>query len=236
MKGTTVAHNSLISIIIPTLNNEDSISDCLAHLIAFGRGSEIILVDGGSEDSTVAIAQDYPVRIYAGNAGRASRMNYGAGRATRDILYFLDPETIPPTDFVEGIYNCFLEGNVGGCFSMRFVNGKKLTTIKKYMSRLKITWTGGGDQSLFLFARTFEYLGGYNESLEIMEDFDLVDRMRRLGKFHVHPGEISVRPQKYQSVSYLKVQLANVFVYQMYRIGYQQEILKRTWSRMLEKS
>lgn len=231
-----MASRNLISIIIPAFNNEDSIGECLEHLVAYSRGAEIIIVDGGSEDSTVAIAQEYPVRIFAGNASRASRMNYGANKAGGDILYFLDPQTIPPTDFVEAIYDSFLDGFLGGCFSIRFVNGRRLTTIKRYISKLNMTWTGGGDQSLFVFAHTFHALGGYDESLEIMEDFDLVDRLRKRGKFYVHPGEIRVRPQKYQSISYLKVQLANVFVYQMYRIGYQQEILKRTWTRMIENS
>ena len=231
-----MANNTLISIIIPVLNNEDCIGDCLAHLVAYGRGAEIIVVDGGSEDSTVAIAQDYPVRIFGCSPGRSAQLNYGAKKATRDILYFLDPETLPPDDFVEDIYSSLLQGNVGGCFNIQFVHGPWLTTIKKYMTKFNISWSGGGDQSLFLFAHTFAHLGGFNESLEIMEDFDLVDRLRKLGTFDVIPSEIRVRPQKYRSISYFKVQLANVFVYQMYRLGYNQEILKNTWTRMLEKS
>ncbi len=228
--------NTPISIIIPVLNNEDSIGECLSHLVAYGRGAEIIVVDGGSEDSTVATAQEFPVRIFGGHSNRPSRMNYGASKANRDILYFLDPETIPPKDFVEDIYNSFLDGYIGGCFNIKFVNGPWMTTIQKFMSRFRITWTGGGDHSLFLWSHTFNFLGGFNEKLEIMEDFDLVDRLRRMGKFQVIPNDIHVRPQKYNSISYIRVQLANVFVYQLYRLGYNQEILKRTWSRMLEKS
>lgn len=228
-------YNTLISIIIPVFNNEDSIGDCLRHLMACGRGAEIVIVDGGSEDSTVAIAQEFPVRIFGSDNGRSAQMNLGARKASRDILYFLDPETLPPDTFVEDIYSSLLQGNVGGCFKIRFVKGPWLTTLNWYMSKFKINWTGGSDQSLFMFAHTFEELGGYDESLQIMEDFDLVDRLRRKGKFDVIPNEIRVSPQKYRSISYLKVQLANIFVYQMYRLGYSQEVLKNTYTRMLKE-
>lgn len=230
-----VEYNTLISIIIPVFNNEDCIGDCLTHVVAYGLGAEIIIVDGGSEDSTVAIAQEYPVRIFGCRNGRSAQMNYGASKATRDILYFLDPETTPPVTFVEDIYSSLLQGNLGGCFKLRFVDGPWLTELNWYMARFKIRCSGGGDQSLFLFAHTFEELGGYDESLEIMLDFDLVDRLRKSGKFDVITNEIHVRSQKYRSISYLKVQLANVFVYQMFRLGYSQEVLKSTWSRMLDR-
>ncbi|HLU92869.1 MAG TPA: TIGR04283 family arsenosugar biosynthesis glycosyltransferase [Membranihabitans sp.] len=228
-------YNTLISIIIPVFNHEDSIGECLAHLVHYGRGAEIIVVDGGSEDSTVAIAQEFPVRVFGYSHGRSAQMNYGAKKASRDILYFLDPETTPPVTFIEDIYSSLLQGNLGGCFKLRFVNGPWLTRLNWNMARFKINWTGGGDQSLFLFSHTFEELGGYDESLQIMEDFDLVDRLRRIGNFDVISNEIRVRPQKYRSISYLRVQLANVFVYQMYRLGYSQEVLKSTWSRMLDR-
>ena len=108
-------------------------------------------------------------------------------------------------------------------------------SLNSYLSQFKMSWSGGGDQSLFLFASRFNELGGFNDSLQIMEDFDLVDRLEKIGNFDIISSEIEVSSRKYNSNSYLKVQLANVMVFQMYRLGYSQELLKNTYSRMLDK-
>lgn len=228
-------YNTLISIIIPVFNEEECIGSCLRHLMAYGKGAEIIVVDGGSEDSTVAIAQEFPVKVFSSEKGRANQLNLGAEKATKDILYFLHADTFPPETFVEDIYSSLLQGNAGGCFKVRYVEGPWIMSLNSYLSKFKMNWSGGGDQSLFLFADTFEELGGFNKSLQIMEDFDLVDRLHKIGDFDIVPSEISVSSRKYHDNSYLKVQLANVLVFQMYRLGYSQEILKSTYHRMVNR-
>jgi len=230
-----VEYNTLVSIIIPVFNEEKYIGECLRHLMAYGKGAEIIIVDGGSDDSTVAIAQDYPVKVYCSTKGRAAQLNFGAKKATKDILYFLHADTLPPETFIEDIYSSLLQGNVGGCFKVRYVNGPWLMSINSYLSKFKMSWSGGGDQSLFLFENTFKELGGFNESLQIMEDFDLVDRLKKSGNFDVISNEMMVSSRKYRGNSYLKVQIANALIFQMYRLGYSQEMLKNTYSRMIDQ-
>lgn len=230
-----MAYNTLISIVIPVFNEEEYIADCLRHLMAYGKGAEIIVVDGGSEDSTVAIAQDFPVKVFSSEKGRAVQLNLGARKATRDILYFLHADTHPPETFVEDIYSSLLQGHVGGCFKVRYTDGPWLMTLNSYLSKFKMSWSGGGDQSLFMFAHTFEELGGFDDTLQIMEDFDLVDRLQKMGTFDVVPNEIVASSRKYHENSYVKVQLANVLVFQMYRLGYSQEMLKNTYHRMIDR-
>ncbi|GAA5220518.1 TIGR04283 family arsenosugar biosynthesis glycosyltransferase [Membranihabitans marinus] len=224
---------SLISIIIPVYNEEEQIERQIRHLLAHGLGSEIIIVDGGSEDSSVAIAQDYPVKIYYANKGRSHQLNYGAKKATRDILYFLHADALPPQGFVENIYDTLLEGYDAGCYRLKFENDNWLMKVNSYLSRFNKGWAGGGDQSLFLFKDYFWELGGYNEDYQIMEDFDLVDRIKEKGKFKILDDDILVSSRKYKSNSYLKVQLANIKVYNMYRRGYSQEELLHTYHNML---
>lgn len=228
-------YNTLVSIIIPVFNEEQFIGKCLRHLMAYGKEAEIIVVDGGSDDSTVAIAQEFPVKVFSSEKGRAKQMNFGAQKATKEILYFLHADTLPPETFIEDIYSSILQGNDGGCFKVRFEGGPWLMSLNSYLSQFNMSWSGGGDQSLFLFASRFTELGGFNDALQIMEDFDLVDRLEKVGKFDIISNEIKVSCRKYNSNSYLKVQLANLMVFQMYRLGYSQELLKNTYARMLDK-
>lgn len=231
----SVAYNTLVSIIIPVFNEEDFIGNCLKHLMAYGKEAEIIVVDGGSEDSTVAIAQEYPVRIFSSEKGRARQMNLGAQKATKDILYFLHADTYPPDTFIEDIYSSLLQGYIGGCFKVKYIRGPRLMMVNSYLSKFNMGWSGGGDQSLFLFADTFNEIQGFNEDLQIMEDFDLVDRLQKIGDFDIIPNEIEVSTRKFRDNSYFKVQLANILVFQMYRLGYSQEMLKNTYSRMVDR-
>nr|WP_255785137.1 TIGR04283 family arsenosugar biosynthesis glycosyltransferase [Membranihabitans maritimus] len=223
----------MVSIIIPVLNEEEGIADQLKYLMAHGKEAEIILVDGGSDDSTVAIAQDFPVKIYSSGKGRAAQMNLGAQKASRDILYFLHADAKPPETFIEDIYSSLLQGFDAGCFKMDFQDGPVLMKLNGFLSKFNMGWTGGGDQSLFLFKSVFEEIGGFDENFTIMEDFDIVDRLKNYGKFQVINNDIKVSTRKYNQNSYLKVQCANILVYNMYRLGYSQEQLTNTYQRML---
>src|SRR5687768_2266773 len=90
-----------ISIIIPALNEEDSIQATLRALQAF-ENVEIILVDGGSTDATCLIAGKFDVKIlHAPQRGRGAQLQFGTGQATSDILWFVHADTVVSPDAVE---------------------------------------------------------------------------------------------------------------------------------------
>src|SRR5215213_7353641 len=110
-----------ISVIIPALNEEDSLRETLDALQTFER-AEIILVDGGSTDATVSIAENYDVKIlHAPRRGRGTQLSFGADAASGDILWFLHADTTVSAEAVEQIKKALENPRVaGGNFTIRF--------------------------------------------------------------------------------------------------------------------
>jgi glycosyltransferase involved in cell wall biosynthesis len=84
------------SIIIPTFNESATIQSCLLALQALRDHTEIIVVDGDSDDNTLELAKAYADKVLSSERGRAKQMNHGAEHATGDILLFLHADTELP--------------------------------------------------------------------------------------------------------------------------------------------
>ena len=183
-----------ISIIIPTLNEEKTISQCLETVVNI-PGIEIIVSDGGSTDSTVEIAgQHSDVKVVRSQAGRSIQMNNGAACARGEILLFLHADCILPREDVLKIRQIFDSGKfVGGAFQIRLLSDKFTYRwlemgINFRSKAFKLPY---GDQGLFVKRSIFERLGGFRE-MPICEDLDFVYRLRRkYGEIAILNGRIS---------------------------------------------
>ncbi len=192
-----------VSIIIPVLNEASCLGRTIRHLdILDPPAKEIIVVDGGSTDDTVAIAKDHGVRvIFADRPGRSVQMNLGAKQATGDILCFLHGDTRVPDDVVEVITVTLTNPAIacGGFISV--MAGQQITrwgislhnTIKTHYAALLFRphryFCDGlrvlfGDQVMFCRRSDFWTCGGFDESLPIMEDADLCAKLARLGRIY----------------------------------------------------
>src|SRR4051812_14691628 len=105
-----------ISVIVPVLNESPLIGAFLAQIRQLGADLEIIVVDGGSSDATVAIAARLADQVIEASCGRALQMNAGAAVATADVLWFLHADLAPPPDSLDQIRAALsLPDVVGGC-------------------------------------------------------------------------------------------------------------------------
>ena len=170
-----------LSIVIPALNEADSIGATLAPLQAARRaGHEVLVVDGGSSDATAVAAADGADRVIEAPRGRAVQMNAGARAASGDVLWFLHADTRAPDDAAEAIIEACRGGRrIWGCFNVALdAPGLSFRVISTGINwRSWFTGIATGDQGLFVSRRLFDAVGGYPE-LPLMEDLALSHALR----------------------------------------------------------
>jgi rSAM/selenodomain-associated transferase 2 len=226
-----------ISIIIPVLNEAENIPRLVRHLKTHGGSHllEIIVVDGGSTDETIPLARAAGATVVRSpKRGRASQMNYGAERARGKLLYFVHADTLPPRTFMADIIESVNQNYPIGCFRFRFDSRRWLLRINSWFTRLDLLWCRGGDQSLYILRELFLELDGFSDEHIIMEEYDLIVRARSKYPFRIIPKNVLVSARKYETNSYLRVQVANFIAFNMYRLGFPQKRIYDTYRRMLD--
>ncbi len=228
-----------ISVIIPTLNEADNINRLIERLKEYGGNQlvEIIIVDAGSQDGTIETVKKLQgVKLLnSPQKGRAFQMNYGAERAKGDLLYFVHADTLPPKCYMQSIIESVTNGFPVGCFRYQFNSPKKMLKINAFFTRFPMLWCRGGDQSLFVKKEVFGTLQGFRNEYQIMEDFEFIIRARKKYPFKIIQKDMLVSARKYDENSYMRVQIANLIVFNMFRFGYSQEKMVKTYRRLLKQ-
>jgi rSAM/selenodomain-associated transferase 2 len=228
-----------VSVVIPTLNEAARIGRLVAHLhrSADHRLADILVVDGHSDDATAEKARAAGARVLVcPNRSRAAQMNLGAREATGDVLYFVHADALPPATYLDAIEHALGEGYPIGCFRLEFDADHPLLRINAFCTRFDLPFFRGGDQTLFVTRTLFEQTGGYDERHVLMEEYDWLRRVRRLGRFYIVPQTVVVSARKYETISYLRVNLANAIVYGLYAIGVSPGRLRRLYCRLLGRA
>lgn len=225
-----------ISIIIPAFNEAENIVTLLERLKAatIGIPHEIFVVDGGSTDATRQKSEAAgAIVLQSPRKGRMHQMNFGAAKATGDLLYFVHADTLPPLSFVADIRQALKEDFPIGCYRFKFNSNRKILKINAWFTRFDKMWCRGGDQTLFVTRTLFDELGGYCPKHKIMEEYDFIRRARKHHPFKIMSDEVLVSARKYEHNTYLKVQIANLIVFNMYRFGASQDRMVRFYQQML---
>ncbi|OWP63155.1 glycosyl transferase [Hymenobacter amundsenii] len=226
-----------LSIIIPTYNEAPHIAQLVQQLRDFGPADaiEILVVDAQSTDGTAALAEAAGATVLLGSRpGRAAQMNHGAAHASGDSLYFVHADVGIHPDYVTTIGQAVAAGYEAGCYRFRFDSAHPLLRINSYGTRFKGLMSRGGDQTLFITRALFERLGGFNERFVVMEDFEIIQRIRRVARFLIVPQSVMVSARKYEHNGWLRVQLANLTAFALYFMKVEPARIGRTYKAMIK--
>ena len=154
-----------LSIIVPVLNESANLADLLARLGPLRHeGLEVLLVDGGSTDNTVALAERGGLRVIHSERGRARQMNAGAAHASGEVLLFLHADTQLPAGAPQLVQQA-LNGSqpCWGRFDVRIAGRPALLKVVAQLMNWRSRWTGiaTGDQALFMTRHAFDTVGGF---------------------------------------------------------------------------
>lgn len=153
----------MISVVIPTLDEQKALPATLEHLMLQTGRHEVIVVDGGSSDETLAIARSHPdIQVMTAPRGRASQMNAGASRGRGEWLLFLHADTCLPHDALTLIGSLPQEVEAGG-FRHRFSGAGWPLRVISILDNVRCAFTRVvyGDQAMFVRRALFERLGGF---------------------------------------------------------------------------
>jgi rSAM/selenodomain-associated transferase 2/rSAM/selenodomain-associated transferase 1 len=221
-----------ISIIMPALNEADCITTTLATL-TLREEAEIIVVDGGSRDSTPELAKSYGARVLKAAPSKSGQMNTGAKAAVGDILLFLHADTRLPGNFEASIGTAiYQDGVAAGAFQLRIDSESRgLRFIEKVANwRSRRLQAPYGDQAIFVTRSLFQEIGGYPD-MPIMEDFELIRRLRRRGRIIILDQFATTSPRRWQNLGILKTWLLNQTIAVAYIFGCPPQRLAKWYRR-----
>ena len=227
--------NSRISIIIPVYNESSSISVLLYQLTNFKDKCEIIFVDGGSSDDTVAQIEAMGfLAIVSPKKGRANQMNHGAALSGGEILWFLHADSLLPQNPFKQIMEAVESGHKIGCFRLKFDTSSPLMKFTAFCSnniRTVLRNITFGDQGIFIVRELFEKLGGYAD-MPLMEDFQLSLDVKKAGyRVKLLKGKITTSERRYKKYGRIKTIFLMWHLQRRFRKGDSVEEIAKMYNR-----
>ena len=234
-----------ISIVVPTLNEASCLERTLRHLSLLNPPAwEVLVVDGGSEDETIAIAQKVGARVLCSDErGRSVQMNQGAKAASGEILCFLHADTSVPDDLVAVIEQTLADQTVVGGGFISLMAGSQQTRwlvslhnyLKTYYAPLifrpHLFFKGlrllFGDQVMFCRRSDFWECGGFDSALPIMEEGDLCLKLVRRGRIRLVNRIVQSSDRRVAHWGSLKATAIYLYIGFLWGLGASATYLKR---------
>ena len=216
----------LISLIIPVFNEESLIEEEIKVLrqVSTLLPIEIIVVDGGSSDGTVEIAERTADRLISSPLkNRSSQMRLGAEAAKGELLIFLHADTRLPLDWQKAVISCFESKGqkvVAGAFKLKFNSDSSIYKLIAFLEncRTQITGVPQGDQALFVSSQAYKESGGFPQ-VPLMEEYLFIPNLRKLGSIKILNQEILSSVRRYVKNGPFRNSFKNSFLVLLFYLG-----------------
>ncbi len=232
----------MVSLIIPTYNEEGGIARALRQLRRVRGHFEVIVADSESTDSTRSVVESlrggfpHPLRIVVGQGNRAVELNRAAAEARGSVLLFLHADALLAEDAIESLERALADPSiVGGDYRLAFEGrsfwSRLFTGVHRIRRKFGIYY---GDSGLFVRRDFFERLGGF-APVPIMDDYHFIRRMERCGRTICLPSLIRVSDRRWRVAGVLRTLLTWFWVQGLYSLGVPPRHLAR-WYRPVRKA
>ena len=212
----------MIAVIIPTLNEAELLPETLSCIRANKAACEMLVVDGGSGDETVQLAEAGGARvIHSPKRQRAIQMNLGAQEARSDIFLFLHADTwIGPNALQQIEKTLDQPGLVGGGFARSFQSASPVLRVTCRIGECRSRLLGWffGDQGIFARRSAFERAGGFRE-LPLFEDIDFCRRLSRFGTMTTLRPPIVSSSRRFDARGSVRTTISDVWLTMRYLCG-----------------
>ena len=160
-------------------------------------------------------------------------MNHGAALAKGEVLFFLHADTHPPVSLVRDIVTAVQEGYSAGCYRLSFDHSHWFLRLNCWFTRFDFTPFRFGDQGLFVTRELFTRIGGFNTDLLLMEDQEIIQRIKQFTKIKIFDSAVTTSARKYLENGIFRLQLIFILIYALYKFGLSQEKLIALYRRLI---
>lgn len=224
----------MISIIVPVLNEEREIVDLLDHLRELPGDKEILVVDGGSEDRTCALAGAVPmVQVLDAPRGRGSQIEAGARATHGSTLLILHADCRLPPDALLRVAELQSNGGRWGWFDLRYEPCSRPLAASGWILNCwrRALRDPRGDNAMFMTTEAWRQVGGC-DCIPLMEDVLLASRLRRLGHGSCLPGPVVTSPRRLRHAGILRTWALCASLFVAFRLGASPERLARFYANV----
>jgi len=222
------------SIIVPVLNEEQALPRTLGALQAWREaGHEVIVVDGGSADGSMAISGPLADQCLHTARGRALQMNMGAAHAHHDWLLFLHADTELPGSAMNSLQLVFNDADsVWGRFDIHLAGRSRLLALIAWFmnKRSRLTGIATGDQAMFIRKTDFDRLGGF-PAIALMEDITFSQQLKRLARPRCLPDTVTSSGRRWEDNGIFRTVIKMWQLRLCYFLGAKPSVLAKAYNR-----